>query len=77
MRIERRHWLIALVMAALTAAILLWNTGVSLVGVPVASLYSNTAPIFAIGIGAAMGREPAAWTAVSAWLSIGLAGRRR
>ena len=45
------------------AAILLWNTGVSLVGVPVASLYSNTAPIFAIGLGALMGREPS-------WLQI-------
>ena len=35
----------------------------SLVGVPVASLYSNTAPIFAIGLGALMGREPS-------WLQI-------
>ncbi|MCW5736254.1 MAG: DMT family transporter [Enhydrobacter sp.] len=40
------------------AAILLWNTGVSLVGVPVASLFSNSAPIFAIGLAALMGLEP-------------------
>lgn len=40
------------------AAILLWNTGVSLVGVPVASLFSNSAPVFAIGIAALMGSEP-------------------
>lgn len=44
-------------------AVLLWNTGVSLVGVPVASLFSNTAPIFAIGLAALMGREPS-------WLQI-------
>ena len=40
------------------AAVLLWNTGVSLVGVPVASLFSNSAPVFAIGLAALMGREP-------------------
>ena len=40
------------------AAIVLWNTGVSLVGVPVASLFSNSAPVFAIGVAALMGREP-------------------
>jgi drug/metabolite transporter (DMT)-like permease len=40
------------------AAILLWNTGVSLVGLPVASLFSNSAPVFAIGIAALMGAEP-------------------
>lgn len=40
------------------AAILLWNVGVSLVGVAVASLYSNSAPVFAIGLGALMGSEP-------------------
>jgi len=40
------------------AAILLWNTGVSLVGVAVASLFSNSAPVFAIGLAAAMGAEP-------------------
>lgn len=40
------------------AAILLWNTGVSLVGVPVASLFSNSAPVFAIGLAALMGSEP-------------------
>lgn len=40
------------------AAILLWNTGVSLVGVAVASLFSNSAPIFAIGLAALMGTEP-------------------
>jgi drug/metabolite transporter (DMT)-like permease len=40
------------------AAILLWNTGVSLVGVPVASLFSNSAPVFAIGLAALMGAEP-------------------
>lgn len=39
-------------------AVLLWNTGVSLVGVPVASLFANSAPIFAIGLAALMGREP-------------------
>ena len=39
-------------------ALLLWNTGVSLVGVPVASLFSNSAPVFAIGVAALMGREP-------------------
>ncbi len=39
-------------------AVLLWNTGVSLVGVPVASLFSNSAPVFAIGLAALMGREP-------------------
>ncbi len=46
------------------AAILLWNTGVSLVGVAVASLFSNSAPIFAIGIAALMGVEPS-------WLQLG------
>ena len=45
-------------------AVLLWNTGVSLVGVPVASLFSNTAPIFAIGVAALMGSEPS-------WLQLG------
>ncbi|MBS0519007.1 MAG: DMT family transporter [Proteobacteria bacterium] len=40
------------------AAVLLWNVGVSLVGVPVASLYSNSAPVFAIGLAALMGSEP-------------------
>jgi drug/metabolite transporter (DMT)-like permease len=40
------------------AAILLWNTGVSLVGVPVASLFANSAPVFAIGLAALMGAEP-------------------
>jgi drug/metabolite transporter (DMT)-like permease len=40
------------------AAIVLWNTGVSLVGVPAASLFSNSAPVFAIGVAALMGREP-------------------
>ncbi len=40
------------------AAVLLWNTGVSLVGVPVASLFANSAPVFAIGLAALMGREP-------------------
>lgn len=40
------------------AAILLWNVGVSLVGVPVASLFSNSAPVFAIGVAALMGLEP-------------------
>ena len=39
-------------------AVLLWNTGVSLVGVPVASLFSNSAPIFAIGLAALFGHEP-------------------
>ena len=39
-------------------AVLLWNTGVSLVGVSVASLFANTAPIFSIALAAAMGREP-------------------
>jgi drug/metabolite transporter (DMT)-like permease len=39
-------------------AVLLWNTGVSLVGVPVASLFSNSAPVFAIGLAALMGFEP-------------------
>ena len=39
-------------------AILLWNTGVSLVGVPVASLFSNSAPVFAIGLAALFGHEP-------------------
>ncbi|MFO1085750.1 MAG: DMT family transporter [Reyranellaceae bacterium] len=45
-------------------ALLLWNTGVSLVGVPVASLFSNSAPVFAIGVAALMGREPS-------WLQLG------
>jgi drug/metabolite transporter (DMT)-like permease len=40
------------------AAVLLWNVGVSLVGVPVASLFSNSAPVFAIGVAALMGSEP-------------------
>ena len=39
-------------------AVLLWNTGVSLVGVPVASLFSNSAPVFAIGLAALMGFVP-------------------
>lgn len=39
-------------------AVLLWNTGVSLVGVPVASLFANSAPVFAIGIAALFGHEP-------------------
>jgi len=46
------------------AAVLLWNTGVSLVGVPVASLFANSAPVFAIGLAALMGREPS-------WLQVG------
>ncbi len=45
------------------AAVLLWNVGVSMVGVPVASLYSNSAPVFAIGLAALMGAEPS-------WLQI-------
>ena len=45
-------------------AVLLWNTGVSLVGVPVASLFANSAPIFAIGLAALMGREPS-WLQVA------------
>ena len=39
-------------------AVLLWNTGVSLVGVPVASLFANSAPVFSIALAALMGREP-------------------
>ena len=39
-------------------AVLLWNTGVSLVGVPVASLFANSAPVFAIGLAALFGHEP-------------------
>ena len=39
-------------------AVLLWNTGVSLVGVPVASLFANSAPVFSIALAAAMGRQP-------------------
>ncbi|MBS0219358.1 MAG: DMT family transporter [Proteobacteria bacterium] len=39
-------------------AIVLWNIGVSMVGVPVASLFSNSAPVFAIGVAALMGIEP-------------------
>jgi drug/metabolite transporter (DMT)-like permease len=39
-------------------AILLWNVGVSMVGVAVASLFSNSAPVFAIGIATLMGAEP-------------------
>lgn len=46
------------------AAVLLWNTGVSLVGLPVASLFSNSAPVFAIGIAALMGTTPS-------WLQLG------
>ncbi len=45
-------------------AVLLWNTGVSLVGVPVASLFSNSAPVFAIVLAALMGREPS-WLQVA------------
>ncbi|WP_422015922.1 DMT family transporter [Reyranella sp.] len=45
-------------------AVLLWNTGVSLVGVPVASLFANSAPVFAIGLAALMGREPS-WLQVA------------
>jgi drug/metabolite transporter (DMT)-like permease len=45
-------------------AVLLWNTGVSLVGVPVASLFSNSAPVFAIGVAALMGAAPS-------WLQLG------
>jgi drug/metabolite transporter (DMT)-like permease len=39
-------------------AIVLWNVGVSMVGVAVASLFSNSAPVFAIGVAALMGVEP-------------------
>ena len=39
-------------------AIVLWNVGVSIVGVAVASLFSNSAPVFAIGVAALMGIEP-------------------
>lgn len=46
------------------AAVVFWNVGVSLVGVPVASLFSNSAPVFAIGVAALMGREPS-------WLQLG------
>jgi drug/metabolite transporter (DMT)-like permease len=46
------------------AAVVLWNVGVSLVGVPVASLFSNSAPVFAIGVAALMGSEPG-------WLQLG------
>ena len=45
-------------------AVILWNVGVSLVGVPVASLFSNSAPVFAIGVAALMGNEPS-------WLQLG------
>lgn len=45
-------------------AVILWNTGVSMVGVPVASLFSNSAPVFAIGVAALMGSEPS-------WLQLG------
>jgi drug/metabolite transporter (DMT)-like permease len=45
-------------------AVLLWNTGVSLVGVAVASLFTNTAPVFSIGLAALMGREPS-WLQVA------------
>lgn len=45
-------------------AVILWNVGVSLVGVPVASLFSNSAPVFAIGVAALMGSEPS-------WLQLG------
>lgn len=44
-------------------AVVLWNTGVSMVGLPVASLFSNSAPVFAIGVAALMGIEPS-------WLQI-------
>ncbi len=45
-------------------AVILWNVGVSLVGVPVASLFSNSAPVFAIGVAALMGSEPS-WLQLS------------
>ena len=45
-------------------AVILWNVGVSLVGVPVASLFSNSAPVFAIGAAALMGSAPS-------WLQLG------
>lgn len=45
-------------------AVILWNVGVSLVGVPVASLFSNSAPVFAIGVAALMGSDPS-------WLQLG------
>ena len=45
-------------------AVLLGKTGVSLVGVPVASLFANSAPVFAIGLAALMGREPS-WLQVA------------
>ena len=53
------------------AAILLWNTGVSLVGVPVASLFSNSAPVFAIGIAALMGSEPSPMQLVGGAIVLG------
>jgi len=56
-------------------AVLLWNTGVSLVGVPVASLFANSAPVFAIGLAALMGREPS-WLQVAGGVVVlaGIAG---
>ncbi len=58
-------------------AVLLWNTGVSLVGVPVASLFANSAPVFAIGLAALMGREPS-WLQVAGGVVVlaGIAGCR-
>ena len=53
------------------AAILLWNTGVSLVGVPVASLFSNSAPVFAIGIAALMGSAPSTMQLVGGAIVLG------
>ncbi len=43
---------------------LLWNSGVSLVGVPVASLFANAAPVFAIGLAAPEGASRA-WMQVA------------
>lgn len=52
-------------------AVILWNTGVSLVGVPVASLFANSAPVFAIGLAAVMGREPSWWQLLGGIIVLG------
>ena len=40
------------------AAIAIWNAGVSVLGVGVASLFGNLAPVFAVSISVALGTEP-------------------
>jgi drug/metabolite transporter (DMT)-like permease len=57
-------YLVWICVFGVAVAILLWNVGVSRLGLPVASLHMNATPVFAVLTAAAIGLPPTAWQIV-------------